>query len=511
MHTLALAVEISPPRTIIHDTVWEGHITITHDVRMIGATVRVQPGSTIQFLGPPSAALGPQIQLASPSVIGTQDVASATLIFDGTPERPIVVETPEGRSPGAIVAGAATRGSIVARHTVFRRLGQPLSDQLANPALHLQLTAPDNDLWLDHCRFENCGPVRGEFLGPGASTHIEACHFVNTVGRTTVVLTGVGSGLKVITGNIADASFRIECAQVTMENNVLIGDWASISIPTPHPRAVSIIDNYIHCTTTEDSGRYVLKCETPDAIVNRNVFIGGTYVIETPPRTIQWNVLVGVTGLQAKFDIQGLKTQLRGSTTSTHYLISNLPPGAVITDNYFIGPAYAAIATSKRADQPRIEHNLFDGWETARRAVHFNMLADKALRAVFTDNVVTRYQMPPIYDDAGNPNTLAQVGRNIFANVPQPVYENLPTVNERASDDRLVEAFSDLKLASGDQRLLADRLDEQLTSRHMTISQARDRWLTTYRPHPDSPLAPVNPTGPGPRPCAASPKQESSE
>ena len=506
---VALGATTDVAGTIHEDTLWSGQVVVTGDVRIIGATVRVEPGSTIQFVPPTAATFGPRIQLATPSFARDRQTPSARLILAGTRERPIVVETLPGKPPGAIVAEASTRGSVIARHVTFRRLGPPLSTQLANPAIRLQLTAPDNDLWLEDCRFESCGPVQAEFFGPGAGAHIEQCTFANTAGRTALVLTGAGSGLKIVLDNIADAAFQIECPQVLIQRNVLIGQLASIAIPTASPHAVWIDGNYIHCTATEDDGRYVLKCETAEAVVTRNLLIGGTYVIETAPRTVAANILIGVAGLRARFDLPGFKAQLRESTTSTHYLVANLPPRAVLTDNYFVGPAYAAVATStsaslpagQRAEEPTIEHNFFDGWGAARRAVHFNLLAPETLRAALTHNVIVRYLSAPVCDQAAKPDTLAKVGPNLFAEVPQPAYEKVANVTDLAPGDRRLAGFDQLGLEPSPGTQPAGSLDESLAARRLTVAQARQQWLAAYRPRPDSPLAAEDPAARlGPRP-----------
>jgi len=510
--TPRLLAQTSPPATIHEDTLWTGQITINRDISVRGATVQVEPGSTIRFIAAGRATVGPVIRLGGLTPIAGRAGRSARLVLAGTADRPIVVETPAGKPPGAIAAGPLACSSLVARHVLFRRLGTPVSAQKCKPAILLTLTAPENDLWIADCRFESCGPVRSEFFGPGASAHVARSTFADTVGPAALVLTGSGNGLKVAADNVADAAFKVECPNVLLRNNVLIGQAAAVIVPLPALQAVAIVSNYVHCTMRRDDGHYALKCEAPDAIVSENVLVGGTYVIETAPRTVTGNVLIGVAGLEAAFgNIPGLQVQkLPSSTSTTHYLITNLAPDAVVTDNLLLGPAIAALTTGRDSDQPRIEHNLFDGWGSAKRAVHFNRLVRttkaKPLAAVLSRNVITRYRMPPVFDEARQSGTLAEIGHNLFAEVPEVVYERIRQVPGPVPTDRRLDAFSQLGLESPAATQTAANVDDRLLARQISVSAVRDLWLAAYRPRRDSALTPAEGAAAvGPRPSALRP------
>jgi hypothetical protein len=232
------------------------------------------------------------------------------------------------------------------------------------------------------------------------------------------LLGGTGTGVKVVTDNLADVAFRVECPQVLLRDNVLIGPEAAISVLTQKPHAVTIDRNYIHCTHEQDAGRFAVSCKTPDAALTRNVLIGGSYVVDSAPRTVKRNVVIGVAGLKTRFDLPGFEgAKIKTRRSTTHYLIQDLAPGIVLADNLFLGPAHAAIATSTRDEKPRITHNLFDGWNQARRVAHFNLYANKPLAVTFTNNVITRYLAPPVIDQTRNEGSIAKVGRNVFAEV----------------------------------------------------------------------------------------------
>ncbi len=496
-----LPAQTVPPGTIYHDALWSGGVTITSDVRITGATVRVEPGSAIRFIAPAPGASAPVIRLTGTPLTSGRPRTQARLVLAGTAEKPIIVETPAGNPPGVIAAGPMTGCSIVARHVIFRRLGKPVSARRSEPAVFLVLTSPDNDLWITDCRFEECGPVHAEFIGSGATAEITRCTFAGTVGQTALVLIGTGDGVRVVADNIADAAFRIECPQVLLRDNVLIGDSAAIAVPTTTGDGVAIIGNYVHCTTQLDSGHYALKCSTPNAVVSRNVLRGGTYVIESAPATVTGNVLVGVAGLQANFGLPGLDVEKLESTTTTHYLIANLPPSAVVADNLLLGPAYAALAVGSPAVQPRIENNFFDGWGIAPRAVHFNpptrKPTDQPIAAVLRRNVIARYRSAPILDGARRIGTLAEVGHNLFAGVPDPPYEKTPDVPGLGGGDRRLDTFSQLRLKGPAATRSAGKLEDQLLRRQATVPEVRQAWLDAYQPDtqptaasPDAPAGP---------------------
>ena len=496
----ALGAQATLPDTVTEDSVWSGVIDITHDVRLAGVTVRVEPGSVIRFVAADDARVGPKLHLgtAESLVEGRPHRASCRLILAGTADRPITVETPTNGVTGSIVAPSTGSCSIVARHVIFRQLGRRVSEHNTEPALLVRLDRPDDDLSLTNCRFEQCGPVWAEFAGDEAGAHVAHCTFTESIGRTALRFTGSGRGIKTVLDNVADAAFRVDCSQLLVRGNVLIGEQAAVALVTDRIEAIRIDGNYLHCTARQDNGRFALRCDAPGAVVSRNVLVGGTYVCVSAPRTVIGNVFVGVAGLEATMGSPGGGIALRRPTTTTHYLIGELAPAAVVRDNLFLGPAYGAVATGSRADRPRIENNLFDGWDVARRAVFFNVLADTPVGALFVGNVVTRYRTAPIVDQAGRAGTLAEARDNLFAEVPDPLYEKIAFLTDKAPGDRRLERFADLRLADGPTTRSALDVDQRLRDRQTSPAEVRDTWFAAYRPGPDSPLR--EDPGAGPRP-----------
>ncbi len=485
-----LFAQMVPESHVRQDTVWQGEIEIQGSVSIMGVTVRVAPGTTIRFRSQDATASVPVLRLNSTT--GNEPC----LLLEGAPEQPIVVETPPDLPPGAILVDPGSHGTLIARHVVFRRLGGAAKGN--SDAIDLQLSAIDNELRINDCRFEHCGIVRAGFLGPIKAAEISRCNFASTQGDIALMLAGVGAGRKMVTENIADAAFRVDCSEIFLQDNVLVGAAAAISVPSLTKEGIRLDRNYVHCTYKRDEGRYALKCDTPHAELTRNVLRGGTYVVAAAPRTIRDNVLIGVDGLEANVSIKEIRLVLPKSAATTHALITGLATEARISNNLLLGPAHAALSISGSAKAPRIENNLFDGWDSARRAVHFNLFTPSAVGAELRNNVFTRYQRAAIYDQAGLPGTVAGAGNNLFAGFTDAIYENIKGVDDLAPDDRRIETFSQLRLAAPPTTQAAMDAEERLLRREIGVADIRELWLAAYRPMDNSPLrtnkAPIGPS-----------------
>ncbi len=454
-----------PPRVIHADTRWEGTIHIDRDVAIMAAVVEVAPGTTIRFTGGPATGEGPSILLNSPAVAAAT-AESARLLLQGTPQQPIVVETPAGYPPGAISAGSDTAASIVARHVIFRRLGAPRGRDRARPAVFVQLASPTNDLWLNECRFEECGPVHAEIIGPAASVEISRCTFRRTVGDRWLVLVGTGTGVKVVADNIADAGLLVQCPQVLLTGNVLTGETASMAVGGEGFEGLAIRGNYVHCTTAEDRGRYAVRCAAPGAVLENNVLIGGTYVVETAPARVTGNVLIGRGGLVGRFDLPGLQTGLGEVRTTTHHLIAELPAQGVIRDNLFLGPAYAALVVTAGVRSLEVGNNLFDGWGEARWAVRM-LRAESASAVSFVGNACGGYREGCVAVGA------ADARRANRADGPA----------EAGSADRPA-GFMPLTGVQPAATRFALSAEDRLLTRATTVEQVRRAWMECYRRAP---------------------------
>jgi hypothetical protein len=493
-----------PSELIEKDEVWSGRVVITRDVAIVSGTVRVEPGSTITFAGSPGRH-GPVIRFT----LLPEDPGGGCprMVLAGTSSRPITVESAEGSPPGAIVSSPASCAALAGRHVVFRRLAHGAAREGGGQSVVLRLSGPRSDLFLSACRFEDCGPVRGEFFGDQASARIENCTFTASVGPTAIELTGLGRGAKVLSDIHADSAIRIECPQVLLRENVLSGPAAAITVRRSAGDAVRIDGNYVHCATSRDDGGYALKCDAPDAAVTGNVLIGGTYVIETAPRVLIGNVLVGASGLTADFKATGLSPGRQTPlTTTTHFLVGSVPAAAVITGNLFLGSAYSALVVPENAAGARIEHNLFDGWGIAGRAVHLAAPVpgaaqrEEALAATLTQNTVVRYRQSPVIDvgaaaliplpanpppkqQASHADTLRVVGGNVFSAVSQPIYAADLGIGGLAEGDRLVTP-ADLPLRSSATQPAMDA-EMRLQARRVAVAAVRGLWFEAYPSFPD--------------------------
>jgi hypothetical protein len=490
--SLAPAVaQVTPQGSINQDTTWSGQIVISGEVRILGATVRIEPGSTVRFTSSEGSGRGASIRLGSNTAGIGRPAKETRLVFAGTADRPITVETAAGAAPGSITTELSAGCSIAARHTIFQRLGSGASGRRGDPAIFLVLNSPEHDLWLTDCRFTECGRVHAEFIGQGATAEISRCTFTQTAGGSAIEWIGTGDGVRVIRDNLADAAFRLECSQVLVRDNVLIGDAAAINVATTSGQAIAITGNYVHCTIGRDEGRYALKCEAADATVADNVLWGGTYVIERAPRTVTGNVLIGTPGLAS--DLKSIEFINKTGTTTTHYLLSDPAPQARISGNLFLGPAYASLAAGRESAQLRITGNIFDGWNAAQRAVHLNQLSparsEQPLSATLVGNVFARYRSTPIVDATRQIRTLVEVGGNLFADVPEALYELAPGSPKTAPGDHRLPAFTDLQFKAPAATRSAMSVDDQLRLRQLTVEAVRKMWFDAYQPLPGSPLS----------------------
>ncbi len=445
-----------PARVVHADTRWEGTVSIDRDVAIMAAAVEVAPGTTIRFAGGTPSGEGPCILLNSPAVAAAT-AESARLLLLGTPQHPIVVETPAGCPPGAITAGPDTAASIVARHVIFRRLGAPQGQGRARPAVFVQLAAPANDLWLSECRFEECGPVHAEAIGPAASVEISRCTFQRTVGDRWLVLVGTGTGVKVVADNIAETGLLVQCPQVLLTGNVLIGETASIAVAGEGFQGLSVRGNYVHCTTAEDLGRYAVRCGNAGALLENNVLIGGTYVVETAPSRVTGNVLIGRAGLKGRLDLPGLRTGLGEVQTTTHHLIAEPPAQGVIRDNLLLGPAYAALVVTGGVRSLEVQNNVFDGWNAARWAVRM-LRPESASAARFGGNAFGGYREGCL---AAGPVEAGGAGQVVPAERPEGFVP-----------------LSGIQPAATQQALNAE---DRLRTRSTTVEQVRSAWMECYR------------------------------
>lgn len=469
------------PRFVRQDAEWGGVIELDTAVTIAGCTVRVHPGTVIRLDAGDMGSAGPVIHLSSAGtdVTGPGGARCARLLLEGTASDPVVVESPAGRPAGAIVGAPFSCASLVARHTIFRRLGPINSADRADPSLLIPLTSDDGDLSLRNCRFEACGPVRGEFFSAHGSAEIVDCRFESTAGGTTLVFSGVGTGVKTVLGNRLDAGIRLECPQVLLRDNLLAGPAAAINVFRPTASGITIENNYVHNMSMRDEGQYALRTDAADTVVRGNILIGGTYVVETAPAKLVDNVLVGVAGLTAEIVLPAIGLKDLDTTTSTHHLIRALPDGAEVRRNLLLGPAYASLATGERGSEAMVEDNVFDGWMLAARAVQIDPSADHPVKLRLSGNLFARYRRPPVVALHQDPGSEVQAAGNRFVEVPQPAYASIAGLSEATDGGGTVlDASEAWHRPAATQAAL--ELEPGLLAGETTVAEARGQWFAAY-------------------------------
>jgi hypothetical protein len=478
-HAQAQAVEV--PALVDRDTTWQGLLRITHDVTISDATVRVAPGSVIEF--------APDGSSPARIILNGGHGSFTGLLLEGTEEMPITVTTVADGPPASIIVPptsgrrvqqgeppALPHGSLVATHTVFKRLGDASftvgTKEQRRPAIHLQLIPQSDTLSLVDCRFENCGPILANFVGQECRATIQRCRFRESRAPTAVELYGTGVGEKVLSGNFADAGFRILASSASLTDNVLVGEHAALVVEAPEGSGCELRDNYVHNTTDQDLARFCLTCTDPQAAVTGNLLRGGTWVVQNGTRQMQGNVLVGKAGL--------LSPKL-GVNTTTHQLISAIPDHAEISANMLLGPAYSHLVTSAGCREPVIRNNVFDGGGVSARGVHLNALANEKVRARIERNVFAGFRRAAIYDEAHLPESVASCRGNVFADT-DVVYDLAG--GACAPEDPKLTTRHELGYPPLD-RINWERIETSLTSGQASVPQAIALIKSRYRLPPD--------------------------
>ena len=328
------------PGLIEEDTLWSGPMLITSEVRIRDATVRVAPGSTITFA--PEARRRAIIWLEGSRGTPTE------LILEGTADQPIIVRSAEGAAPGAIIVPTTStrrregggpvllpQGGVTASHVRFERVGSgsgaELSRDMGGAAIGLQLTAPQAGLSLRECTFRGCGPVVVNFASDPCAAEIVGCDFADAAGESALEFFGTGTGSKKLRGNRFDTKVSCLVGRTEFAENVLVGPTAMLHLGEKAGEGSAIRANFVHNTSAEDNQSTCLVCDEDGAPIENNILIGGTWVVRRGSRVMRGNVLKGVGALHSP---------ALGSETTTHQLIANLPPEAVVEDNWLSRPYY---------------------------------------------------------------------------------------------------------------------------------------------------------------------------
>jgi hypothetical protein len=453
-------------------------------VRVRDATVRVAPGSTITFA--PKARRRAIIWLEGSRGTPTE------LILEGTADQPIIVRSAEGAAPGAIIVPTAStrpregggpvllpQGSVTATHVRFERVGSgsgaDRSRDMGGAAIGLQLTAPQAGLSLRDCTFRHCGPVVVNFASDPCAAEVVGCDFADAAGESALEFFGTGSGSKTLRGNRFDTKVSCLVGRTEFAENVLVGPTAMLHLGEKGSEGSAVRANFVHNTSAEDNQSTCLVCAEDGAPIENNIFIGGTWVVRRGSRVMRGNVFKGVGDLHSP---------TLGSKTTTHQLIANLPPAAVVEDNLLIGPAYALVATSTGCRDLTIRGNILDGTGASGRAVHLNLLAREPVGARIVGNLFIGFTRGVIHDEARNKQAIAQSAANIFAEVPAERYT--VTGEDWGADDVVLDSRAELRFSSAEP-IDWDELIKALATGELSITEARARIAAHYDVSADSP------------------------
>ncbi len=526
---LFLAVCASPPaaggpvdaeairrvRGIIdRDEAWSGHVIITDDVTVLGATLSVEPGALVEFaVGRPGD--NPVL------TIGGEGGRPAMLQLAATPESPIVFRTAPGTQAGRIIAWlgpsgearasklqgpgaepAAGRPAPIQWHFVrFEGLGfTPESDASTRPADAAFQPAVDIRLGagarieLSDCEFSRCGQLSIE-LDDGTRATLSNNQITAPLGTTALHLRARAGDEP---ASIHLAKNRVEAAVIAdgvaglILENVLIGPRAALILSGRTTWERTVRGNYVHTTAPADDGRYCFTSDDPGALVEGNIFRGGSTCVFMGVSRMFGNVLIGAPNLRSA----------RASHSQTHQLVAALPPGAVFANNLLIGPAYSMLipqplpgraSATDANSETLIRNNAFDGLDGVGRGVHVNASDRAPARVRIEDNVFLRVGAV-VFDEPGRDESHVRAAHNACA--PWPAGLSLKSSGTRAGDserlpadatDILSERIADFRLRGEPPERIPD-FDGAILDGRTTIDRLRREWFGRYRPLEGSPL-----------------------
>lgn len=388
------------------DTLWSGHVLITDDASVLGATLTIAAGTVIEFAAAPNKTTGPTL------TIGSETGLPGWLTVTSTHDRPIVVRTREGRPNGAIVIHARSldqrrraTGSdknsfgLELAHFAFEGLGSA-----DHPAVELILRDPDNSVEVYDCTFDLCGRLRvvetcraeadishnrmTRTVGTVALEFDRSARFVAAPTQRPQAARSGESSLTVHENQVAGV-IRADGVPIEIRDNVLIGAGAGVLLEGDSDGRAVLQNNYVHRKSKRVSdGGSCLDCRDPSANILNNVFRGGSVVVARGSKVMSHNVMIAAMEL----------TTEQGRRVPIGAIVDELPPGATFQHNMLMGPADTMLRIRRpraalRGDRPSgkrdddgmtiIRNNTFDGGAVGSRGIVF---ADASSYEVY-DNV----------------------------------------------------------------------------------------------------------------------------
>jgi len=377
------------------DTLWSGHVLITDDTTVLGATLTIAAGTLIEFAAAPNKTTGPTL------TIGSEKGLPGWLTVTSTHDRPIVMRTREGRPNGAMVIHArsvdrrrraageeAGAAGLNLSSVSFEGLGD--ADR---SAVEIYLRDPKGLVLVDRCLLSRCGRFRvvqyseasvdlsrNRLTAPACPTALELVSGAlqdakHASGGTTGdrVATKPVSELRVRENQVA-GRLRLVGVSAEVQSNLLIGEDAAIVIEGRAGSACIVRENYVHQTSRRPSrGAACMDCEDPGVRVVGNILRGQDVVVSRGSRDMSQNVLISPGELE------------RGSGRASpgRAVVERLPAGARFEGNIVIGPAHTLLgvvddtsAAGMLPGRPNpseaatvIQRNTFDGGRVGSRGI----------------------------------------------------------------------------------------------------------------------------------------------
>ena len=497
------------------DESWSGRIVITDDLKILGATVTVQPGCVIEFA---YAVAGRHPVLT----VGSEHEDRGALRLRSSAAQPITFRSRPDTNNGRIVVfvrnrivpgEAATVSSfqtpparsepemIVWRHIRFENLGHSHSVELRSrkrsrhqPCLTFKLIGRGHSVHLADCSFDETNRLL-IMADDESKIALEANHFARSRERSAIQIDGQHikdcPGQTVVAKNHAAAAIVLNDLPSVTRDNVLIGGNAAIVLRGKSFPQSRIVGNYVHNTTREDDGRYCLDTEDPNVRIEGNIFRGATTCVLNGSRHMIGNVFIGASDLTSPY----------ARKSRTHQLVAALPIASTFEHNLLLGPAYSLLIPQpfrkpsgrESATGPtHIRHNVFDSFGDSSRAIHLNPIGRSSVTVAIFNNLFLRGDCL-VYDEGGTSTTVIYADHNAYAPRPHRAFDQVQIGSTKqvqpgwAASDVQRDAVSELGLRSPPPLRLAD-YDAELEAGRRSIAQVRQALFDIYEPQRGSPL-----------------------
>lgn len=471
------------------DQTWSGLVWITGDTNIEQATVRVAPGTVIEFA---QAAAGDHPTLT----IGAPGARGGRLKLEAAADKPITLRTRPGTAAGCIMLYAAEQ--VVWQHLVMEGLGYidsrpgPKSSvKVQQSAVQVRLSGNKGGFELADASLRACGRV--DISAPqGAEVKLRRSRFAEPIDRASIVVDGADAGGEdgpgvLVSDNRLSAAIIVRGRSSQIEQNVIIGEDAAVVIEGDTSSRTVVRGNYIHNTTSQDDGRYCAKCENPSATIERNIFRGGTTCLLGGSRRMSRNLFIAAPKLASR----------TVKSARTHTLVQGLPAGAEFSENVLLGPAHtllipqpslAAGNAEGRAGAIVVRNNVFDGLVESNRAIQLNAPGCAPARVEIFDNLFLRTPCL-VFDAARSPDTLAFADYNAVAPPAPRAYDRARLADGAAcgAHDLTRDDVAALRLTHTPPEK-APEFDRDLMDGRRSVEEVRLAVFAAFAPAAGSPL-----------------------